>query len=316
MKKLIFVATLYILPVLTLAQNVPHTERLLPSSSRGNLYEQVHWMDGACLTFSLKDTVCLVGTGCAVDISKLDEPVVLPGIVTHAPASELLVAGNYVISGFDFDGYSVDVSVDGNYAYCANEEYGVRVIDVSDPSVPVEVTLITGMHSEHIFACEQMLQVIVDAPAFYHLLVDATDFENPVICSATYIATDAPNISAYHDLDANNGYLYLSRYHHGVKVYDVSDPQNPLLVNTISSPAWGSNEVYIDHPANLELVIFDAVGKKVGVSYEQFHYIGKHTLPLKELIHGPVKPGLYFCNLYADNKLKSSKSYIVQNRIY
>jgi hypothetical protein len=724
MKGQIFIAIFCILPLLVSPQEYSGSEGYFPPNVPRVLYEQAHWMDGACLTFSLKDTLCLMGTGCAVDImdisepdapevisrfslpwpvidividstmayyicgegvigavdiSNLYEPVVLDSTVTKALASELVVSDRYVfvaswatsvvfdfttpeepvfaanlpgsyltyglyksgeylygatgltgltiwdistpsypvkISGLDFEGYSVDVCVDNRYAYCANEEWGVRVIDVSDPTTPVESALIKGMHSEHVFACNQILQVIVDAPAFYHLVVDVTDFENPIICSATYIATDAPNIfsdnkmtylaqtkafriidvsdpynvfdlayidtpehtidikvdgsvayavqnygsvwsldisniqqihkmdaididriaycvefkdsllfvsgssglhilkvsdsatftklgeyeteyyprdivvrnniaylagayngiecvdfsdpynpsiahvystsgstngldidgdllfssehdrfriyeiepsgslstisstplpniSTYHDLDANNGYVYLSRSQHGVKIYDVSDPENPYLVHTISSPHWNSHEVYIyndtlynpvfkqgmyvyditnprmpeeiawvpsvdqsenvfksngliymadyasgffvysfnavfvsvnespvidvrsyleifpnpvteatqigfyiDQPGNVEIRITDASGHLIGTSIKKFYKSGSHSYALNELIVDHLAPGIYICSLYVGNKMKTSRNFVIQSRIF
>ena len=44
-----------------------------------------------------------------------------------------------LVGQYNTPGSAVDVGMAGNYAYVADEQYGLRVLDVSNPATPAEV---------------------------------------------------------------------------------------------------------------------------------------------------------------------------------
>ena len=58
----------------------------------------------------------------------------------------LFPGGLYIKGSVDTGGIAYDVYVSGSYAYVADGLTGLEVIDISDPSSPVIISLVSGYH--------------------------------------------------------------------------------------------------------------------------------------------------------------------------
>jgi uncharacterized secreted protein with C-terminal beta-propeller domain len=128
------------------------------------------------------------------------------------------------VGGYDTSGEAYDVAVSGNYAYVADEEAGLQVIDISKPANPKRVggydtsgyavgVAVSGNHA-HV-ANYDSLQVI--------------DISNP----ANPQRVGGCNIGAY-GLTVSGNYAYVAG--DGLQVIDVSNPASPQRV--------GGNSLY------------------------------------------------------------------------
>ena len=100
-------------------------------------------------------------------------------------------------------GYTYDVAVSGSYAYLANEEAGLRVIDISNPASPIEVGYIDTWDSALDVAVSRSYAYVaawVDGLR----VVDVSDPANPV--EVGYGGT----LLASWGVDVADGYAYVS----------------------------------------------------------------------------------------------------------
>lgn len=131
-------------------------------------------------------------------------------------------SGIYLVGNYDTPSSANDISVIGNYAYIADWQSGLQVIDISDPTNPT--------HAGGLDLDTDVFNVLVsDGVAFltddeYRIyLVDVTIPGSPTLAS-----TYQPQESIY-DFYAADGYAYLAHGYSGIHILDVTDPQNPAL---------------------------------------------------------------------------------------
>lgn len=121
--------------------------------------------------------------------------------------------------------YAWEVVVSGSYAYASS--YGIlRVVDISDPTTPVERGSLPGGGNQ--------MQVVgnhvyVAAGTAGLQIVDVSDPDTPVQVGSV------PTIYAL-DVAVGGSYAYVAADFVGVHVIDVSNPEAPGLVTTYNSP--------------------------------------------------------------------------------
>ena len=147
------------------------------------------------------------------------------------------------------------VSLDGDFAYLAGYDDGVRVLDVSDPTPPVAM--------DHIPAPDNSTAMVaVDGYAYagfeaayggpYYLQVyDASDPDSLIAHGSI------PFGSWIVDIEAVAGIAYVSTTAGGLFACNVSDPDNPYIIGCLAAgdEIWGS-----DVAGDYILLASDAVG--------------------------------------------------------
>ncbi|MCD4684171.1 MAG: hypothetical protein K8R86_12875, partial [Bacteroidales bacterium] len=133
------------------------------------------------------------------------------------------------VSTVDFEGYSVHVCSEGNYVYCANEEWGIRVIDVTDPNTPNIIGLITGLYATHVYDKDGLLHATSGASIRAYYLIDVADPYNPFIYDMEYLGSEG---SAIHNYEY---YTYIS-FNDGFSIFNISNPYNINLINFLNTP--------------------------------------------------------------------------------
>ena len=93
------------------------------------------WANGPCFAVGVAGSTAYIGNGGyfqILDITDLSNPILLSKIVLPS-----LV---------------YDIAISGNYAYVANGDDGLRIIDVSDPAAPTEVGFFdTGSEAKGVY---------------------------------------------------------------------------------------------------------------------------------------------------------------------
>ncbi|WP_435176492.1 LVIVD repeat-containing protein [Halorussus sp. AFM4] len=147
-----------------------------------------------------------------------------------------------------------DVYAQGDYAYLAYWDAGCRVLDVSDPTDPVEVSAFgqapgadrgdDGTHWDRVFAYPGNAHYVQPSPDGDHVYVgaetyavqsggirvfDVSDFDDPRQVAEIEAEDRNPGIfpDTAHNFDVTANRLYTSWYDAGARVYDITDPANP-----------------------------------------------------------------------------------------
>ncbi len=147
------------------------------------------------------------------------------------PAHPQLIGQTAVLPAIVRDVYVVD-----NYAYVAAGGAGLRVVDVSDPAVPLEVgTYKPPGGAEGIYVAGKYayvtdgygLRVVdVSAPA---VPLQVGGYDTPGLALDVYVA---------------GGYAYVADWASGLRVVDVSDPAAPAEVGAYDTPGF-TRDVYV-----------------------------------------------------------------------
>ncbi|MBT3755149.1 MAG: T9SS type A sorting domain-containing protein [Candidatus Cloacimonetes bacterium] len=127
----------------------------------------------------------------------------------------------------------------GDYVFAATVGYGLRIIDVSDPTDPFEVTSITTGNNVWYMKVSGDYAYLVDSSSGLSV-VDISDPLNPSI-EATY-----PNATG--DIYISGNYAYFAKYGFGLKIYDITDPLNAFEVGDCAVTGYPYRvAVYEDH---------------------------------------------------------------------
>jgi hypothetical protein len=179
-----------------------------------------------------------------VDVSDPTDPTELSRWVLEDVHPELDSVTNFIH----------DVYVQDDYAYLAYWDAGTRVLDVSDPAEPVEVSSFgetedadkgdDGNPWDRVYSSPGNAHYVQPSPDGDHVYVgaetyagesggirvfDVTDFDSPQQV-AEIEAEDRNNgifADTSHNFDVTSNRLYTAWYNAGTRVYDITDPANP-----------------------------------------------------------------------------------------
>jgi len=130
-----------------------------------------------------------------------------------------------------------DVYVDGNYAYVSATSNGLSIVDITDPTTPI----ITGTYDTPSWSCRVHVQgTIAYVADWTGGGLQIIDVSNPA-APAFLGSYDTPG-SACGGIQAAGDYVYLADGSEGLMIFDVADPTDPILVNTITGTV---NEVLV-----------------------------------------------------------------------
>jgi len=121
--------------------------------------------------------------------------------------------------------------VSGSYVYVAGDSTGLRVIDISNPSNPVEV----GYYDTPGYAMGVAVSGSYAYVADWHYglrVIDITDPSNPV--EVGYYNTPG---YAY-GVAVSGSYAYVADRRAGLRVIDITDPSNPVEVGYYDTPGY------------------------------------------------------------------------------
>ncbi|MCG3252704.1 MAG: hypothetical protein KAX09_02565 [Candidatus Heimdallarchaeota archaeon] len=130
------------------------------------------------------------------------------------------------IGQFDnnYGGTAVNVVVENNIAYVANDEEGLMILDVEDPTNPILLSQYTnGSGYAWDIWVENDLVFLAD-----HLdgleIIDVSDTSNPIKIGSFYDGSAALCVEVRNDL------AFVADFLDGLEILDVSDPTNPVEI--------------------------------------------------------------------------------------
>ena len=150
------------------------------------------------------------------------------------------------------------------YAFVSDMNYGLRVIDISNPWVPLEIADYAVSHSPPGYS-EYLTGVTVQKDRVYLAyastfqanlyIIDVSDPKTPLSLGSYWESAYFEDVSVGRRIagGVRKIYAYLTyEYDNGdVRVLDVSDPASPIVVGFLETPGWATgiaverNKVYV-----------------------------------------------------------------------
>jgi hypothetical protein len=171
------------------------------------------WPNGSCYTSFVVGNYAYIGNGAAMDILDItnpSDPVRVGQVITPCIVMKIYVSGNY--------------------AYVANYEEGLRIIDVSTPSAPLEVGFFEG---EGGFLEGGTLTWSVYVSSNYAYVADweaglrIIDISNPSMPVQVGLF-DTKNWAV--GIYVSGSYAYVADGSDGLRIIDISNPSTPVEV--------------------------------------------------------------------------------------
>lgn len=225
--------------------------------------------DRAYVGNSLVDEVSIV------DISRPERPVLVGGLsptpnMALAATSDLLLAGGFgtlgihdvsdesairQLSSINTPAGALGVAVSGGTAYVAEQNTGLKIVDLADPGNPVlRATLGLGSPAFDVALSGTLLYV---AAGSHLVAVDVSDPASPVVLDSLPMP---PLVSAY-DVAVAGTTVYVASLDDGLQVIDATDPADLKLLSALPSTdnslgvAAVGNRVYLaDASAGLQVI--------------------------------------------------------------
>jgi hypothetical protein len=131
------------------------------------------------------------------------------------------------ITNYDRFAHFQDMSVSGDFAYLTDIEAGIRIIDISDPLLPTEIsTYTTEVEITTIDVADNYAYVIYNENSLQ--ILDVSNFEN--IEQVCYLSVGENT----KDVSVSGDYAYLAN--RDLIILDISSPSNPVEVGRYSPP--------------------------------------------------------------------------------
>ena len=116
-----------------------------------------------------------------------------------------------------------DIFVQGNYAYCAADEGGLDIFDITNPAQPVLLgNCKTKGYANGVYVSGKYAYV---ADRAYGLRI--MNVSNPMI--PIQVGNYCRYASSTYDVVVNGNYAYAADYFNGLMVIDISNPSSPTL---------------------------------------------------------------------------------------
>jgi len=129
------------------------------------------------------------------------------------------------IAGIPFPGHLVRMDISGGYAYIANYDLGLHIVDISNPANPVQLGRFVTIKPTAISA--QGNYVYLTNSNDYSLeIIDVSNPYNPIITGVYYFPYGS---SRSEDIAVQDGYAFVADSANGLQIINVSDPAVPFL---------------------------------------------------------------------------------------
>jgi len=132
-----------------------------------------------------------------------------------------------LLGSCDTPGTAYDVALQGNYAYVADWNGGLQVIDISNPLSPVLKTSCSTPSFARGIAVSGSYAYVADWYAGLQII----DISNPF---SPFIAGACDTQGTARDVSVSGNYAYLADGDNGLVAINISDPANPVAVGSIS----------------------------------------------------------------------------------
>ncbi|NND71081.1 MAG: choice-of-anchor B family protein, partial [Rhodothermales bacterium] len=193
------------------------------------------------------------GTGAIIDISNPFAPVRVAGFTsTHnifidhkgymyssSPGLEIYDLNTNPLAPdsvwYDGRGGGHDASVIGDTLYDFHGSSGTFIYDVTDRSNPVEIGHITApfvTYHHSGWVTDDRRYLFINDELSTHPAADVTIWDISDTSDPEFVTSISDSLATVHNLHIVGDHAFFSYYAAGFKVFDVSDPGNPVLVGS------------------------------------------------------------------------------------
>jgi len=207
----------------------------------------------------------------------------------------------YYLANCDTPGSAQEVAIEGNYAYVADGESGLQIIDISDRHNPKIIGSCDTPSFAHDVAIEGNYAYVADGEGGLQI-IDISDRHNPEIRGSWDTLDDTQGV-----VIAEN-YAYLADGWSGLQIIDISNPDIPVIVGSYDTRGSAKaitiagNYVYVDDLFIIDIsgirnkkgpVIVgscDAGGNSIAIADNYAYVVDDHGLAVVDISHknGPV----------------------------
>ncbi len=139
---------------------------------------------------------------------------------------------------FDTPGYAYSVDIKGSYAYVADGERGLRIVEINNPAAPHEVSYYDKLADARDVKLYQGIAYVADKNQGVQV-IDVRDPENPVYRSSPPFNTLCKDARA---VDEENGYIFVADGLCGLRMFDAADPEHNVALDTLGEAL----DVYVE----------------------------------------------------------------------
>jgi len=146
---------------------------------------------------------------------------------------------------YDYWGTARDIEIHDNIAYIVTEDTGLRILDISEPDNPRELAYYYTRESRDYISIDivdQLGFVLTDNDGvgeMYLLVFDLTDPQNPTIIATGNIDSRRAKI------EVEGMFAYVAEESNGMRIFDISDPTEPLEISLTDYPDGRVNDLLI-----------------------------------------------------------------------
>ncbi len=135
------------------------------------------------------------------------------------------------MGGFNTPGSARNVVVSGKYAYVADEQNGLRIIDISDPTNPTEVGSYDTPGTTHAVAVKNQYAFLADGNSGIWI-IDVSNPSFPSVIGGYDTQGEAYDL----EVKSNQDILYVADGSQGLEIFNVADASNPIALGGINTP--------------------------------------------------------------------------------
>ncbi|MDA3809820.1 MAG: hypothetical protein PF518_05745 [Spirochaetaceae bacterium] len=147
------------------------------------------------------------------------------------------------LSSSDTSNQSFDVRVQGNYAYVADVYGGLRIVDISNPLIPFQVSEYKGSDVDETWSLDISGDYVYLCNGYEPFeILNISDPYNPVLSGKFTDEVYWPNFYAVKIVD---DYAYLVSWSEGLWILDISDPASPEVIISNFGADYGAYEIEI-----------------------------------------------------------------------
>lgn len=244
---------------------------------RDNMHMLAHWLGGVCKAVEMVGTTAYMGSGPSLEVVSFEDvanpvrlgQVLLPGVVEGVDISGGLAciaigSGGMALveisdperprihSVYDSPGEAKAVIMDGMFAYLADGESGLRVINISSWVNPVEVAHVSTADA-HSVDLSEGYAFLADGPAGL-VVVDIGDPNSPYPVGGL----DTPG-NAY-DVKLDGEMAFVADGSSGLRMIDISSPSSPFEVGSFKTERYAHQVDLFDFATGSFAAVADEKG--------------------------------------------------------
>ena len=200
---------------------------------------------------------------------------------------------------------SNDIDIKNDYAYVSTGSEGLRIIDISSPSLPIEVSYLNeSCASISVSPSYPLLFIISTSTDRIGFNMSSPSILNEIFHDSSYI------YYYYHNIITNGDYTYLPTIKSGIMIYSISritginnSFENELefvLSQNYPNPFNSNTKIkyYLPRPQDVEISVYSASGQKIFTQFNNNDSRGFHVFDFNA---SNLSSGVYFYRIKTEN---------------